>query len=73
LIPLRIPAILHLFLRNPMAFVIASSDEFDIVEDSSNFVHIMDGEGTVRVSMPREIMDDIVRQIHSRVDFYFYN
>lgn len=54
-----------------MAFVIASSDEFDIVEDSSNFVHIMDGEGTVRVSMPREIMNDIVRQIHSRVDFHF--
>lgn len=54
-----------------METVIAFSDEFELVEDESNFVHIMDGEGTVRLSMPREILNDIVRQIHSRVDFHF--
>ncbi|NBQ28118.1 MAG: hypothetical protein EBU18_09155 [Rhodobacteraceae bacterium] len=53
-----------------METVIAFSDEFEIVEDPSNFVHIMDGEQTVRISMPRDILNDLVRQIYSRVDFH---
>jgi hypothetical protein len=54
-----------------MDTLIAFSDEFEIVQDSSDFVHIMDGEQTIRLSMPRKILDDIVSQIHSRVDYHF--
>lgn len=44
-------------------FVIAKSDEFMIVQDSSDFVHIMDGENSIRVSIPREIMNDLCSQV----------
>jgi translation elongation factor P/translation initiation factor 5A len=51
-----------------METVIATSDEFEFVEDDSNFVHIMDGENTVRLSIPRDILNDLVMQVYSRVD-----
>lgn len=50
-------------------FLIAWSDEFEIIQDSSDFIHIMDGEKVIRLSMPRAILNDIVAQVHSRVDF----
>ena len=44
-------------------FVIAKSDEFTVVEDSSDFVHIMDGESVVRLTMSRETLNDIASQV----------
>lgn len=52
---------------NPMEeTILAESDEFAIVQDDSDFVHFMDGEGTIRLTMNRSTLDDLVSQMANR-------
>lgn len=48
-----------------METVIASVDEFELIKDESDFVHLMDGEQTVRVSIPLNILQEIAKQVLS--------
>jgi hypothetical protein len=46
----------------PEDFIIAKDDEFTVVQDSSGFVHILDGENVVRVTMNRSSWNSLVSQ-----------
>jgi len=48
-----------------METVIASVDEFELIKDESDFVHIMDGEDVIRVSIPLDILQEIAKQVLS--------
>ena len=39
--------------------VIARADEFTVVLDDDEYVHLLDGEGNVRVSMPHDIWEQL--------------
>lgn len=49
--------------QNIMETVIAQSDEFTIVDDSSGFVYVMDGEESVRLTIPLDILLDLATQL----------
>ena len=46
--------------------VLAQSDEFSIEQDDSDFVHFIDGEGTIRLTINRSTLDDLVSQLANR-------
>jgi hypothetical protein len=46
--------------------IIAQSDEFTIIQDDSEFVHFLDGENVIRLTMNRSTFDDLVSQMTSR-------
>lgn len=41
--------------------LIGQADEFTVELDSDGFVHILDGEGVIRLSMPHLIWKQLVR------------
>lgn len=43
--------------------ILASADEFTIVQDDSEFVHIIDGEDSIRLTMNRSTLDELVNQL----------
>lgn len=50
-------------INQPDETIIAQSDEFRLYEDSSGFVHFVDGEDVVRLTMNRSTLDDLVSQM----------
>ncbi len=53
---------MNIFERVGRAMVSESShDEFSLEVDDE-WVHILDGEGSVRVSMPKDVWDNIVQK-----------
>lgn len=42
--------------------VIGKSDEFKVEIDKDQQVHLIDGEGTVRVSMPKNVWKDLAER-----------
>lgn len=43
--------------------ILAQSDEFTIVQDDSEFVHVIDGEDSIRLTMDRTTLDNLVNQL----------
>jgi hypothetical protein len=42
--------------------IIAQSDEFTIIQDDSEFVHFLDGENVIRLTMNRSTFDELMNQ-----------
>ncbi len=44
--------------------VLGKSDEFKLELDKDGQVHLLDGEGTVRVSMPKDTWKDLAKRTY---------
>jgi hypothetical protein len=46
-----------------MTRIIAISDEFSYELEDDGFVHVVDGEQTIRVTIPLDILKDLSEQV----------